>query len=321
MTLGTATLVIASSTLSVLGCVAIFALICRSRLMVTSRWILLWIAVSDLVSSLGYIFASSFFIVLTREGSELHPPTCIGEYPSENATFCSLCAAQSFITTSSSMWSFFWTSILAIHLYICIVHKKDTLSRRLLPVYHVVAWSVGPIICIIAVVLRYLGPGDNRLSASWCYITAGTQNQSLVAKNYQTEEVSLAFELLAGEFWLVLTILITAVFYLAATVVLCRRVSSNIHASTEINTLNISFQRRSTESGSVVTVEFRILLVPLLFFLIRAWGMVRFFISLAILGGEWKKIASLVNHPFLLNMEVCTFALVKMCCYHSNLCL
>ena len=209
--LGTAGLTLASCSLSVIGCLVIFVDFIFSKTKMASKWILVWISVSDLLLSAGYIFGTSFFINLTldKNTNTLLPPI----NGSNDPLFWDLCQAQSFITTMASMQSFFWTTILAVHLFLSVVLRNDKLSRRLMPTYHVVAWTIGLIITIVVISIGFLGTGGERVSVSWCFI-----------KQYNLD-VTLALEFLAGKFWELLSYILLFILYSVLVIVMYRRVS------------------------------------------------------------------------------------------------
>lgn len=102
---------------------------------------------------------------------------------------------------------------MALHLFLGVVLRNDKLSRRLMPTYHVVAWTIGLIITIVVISIDYLGTGGERVSVSWCFIKQGNL------------DVTLALEFLAGKFWEILSYILLLVLYFVLVVVVYRRVS------------------------------------------------------------------------------------------------
>ena len=119
----------------------------------TSRKILLFLSVSDFM-----IATSNLFGVLIPVNSNVDNP--------RNP----LCLAQSFITTSSSIMSFLWTLTLAIYLYLAIVMNKQSLGKKLLPLFHVINWFLGPVINGIALSKDMLGYAADPITGGWCWI-------------------------------------------------------------------------------------------------------------------------------------------------------
>ena len=212
VSLGTACLTLVSCSFSVIGCLAIFIEFVLAKPKTASKWILVWISASDLILSAGYMFGASFFIYLRLDNST--NTILVPEHSCANdRMFCHLCVAQSFITTVASMWSFFWTTILAIHLFLSVVVRNDKLSRRLMPAYHVIAWTIGLVITTVVILIGYLGTGHGRVSVSWCFI------------KLEDLKVTLAMEFVAGKFWEILSYLLLFILYIAMAIVLCKRVS------------------------------------------------------------------------------------------------
>ena len=223
--LGTACLTFVSCSFSVIGCIAIFAMFIFGKPRTLSRWILLFIAISDLLTAAGYVFGSTVYMAMFRNSDNtITPPASCSKdsingnhtrhTPEAHQLFCSLCVAQSFVTTASSMFSFFWTSILAFHLFLTVAMNKDRLSRRLMPVYHIVSWSVGLLITSAVCGVELLGPGGSEDSVAWCFID----------KNSSRNSTTLALEFLAGKFWEIMAYILTGVFYTLLVIALYKRV-------------------------------------------------------------------------------------------------
>lgn len=210
VSLGTACLTIVSCSLSIIGCLAIFLEFIFVKPKTASKWILVWISASDLLLSAGYVFGTSFFINLRLDNNS---NSILVPRHGGDKLFCDLCVAQSFVTTLASMWSFFWTTILAVHLFLSVVLRNDRLSRRLMPTYHVISWTIGLIITIVIISIDYLGTGDGRVTVTWCFI------------KLKDLKVTVALEFVAGKFWEILSYLLLFILYIAMAVVLCRRVS------------------------------------------------------------------------------------------------
>jgi len=140
--------------LSVLGSLTIFAsYVSWKDIRTTSRKILLFLSISDFM-----IAASNLVGVLFPKNDNLSNPR---NY---------YCVAQSFVTTSSSITSFMWTVTLAIYLYLAIVKSKQNLGRKLMPLFHIVNWLLGPIINAVALSKKRLGYATIPVSGGWCWI-------------------------------------------------------------------------------------------------------------------------------------------------------
>ena len=141
------------SSLSVLGSIIIIATYVKwTDIRITSRRFLVFISISDLLVSSGFLVIS-----------------LLPEDYRETGNFA--CLAQSFITSSASIMSFMWSTSLAIYLYFTVVRNRQVLADRLISVFHLVCWMTGPIINIIAVTQNALGSSSDEVTAGWCWVT------------------------------------------------------------------------------------------------------------------------------------------------------
>ncbi|VDI57489.1 Hypothetical predicted protein [Mytilus galloprovincialis] len=83
----------------------------------------------------------------------------------------SLCGVQSFLTTFSSMASFFWTTFIAIYLFICVWYSTDLhLSRSQCFLLQCIAWGIPGIITSTALAYGVLGNNGFTLNGVWCWL-------------------------------------------------------------------------------------------------------------------------------------------------------
>ena len=155
------------------------------------------LAVADLITALGYLFAAGNFLSHYNErGSE------------KCATFQVLCEVQSFITTWSSLCSYTWTNILAIHFYLKII-RQQTQQRdaKVLPVYNIIAWAGPLLIMVPLLVTRNLGFSPY-VASNWCYVKDDSYSTSL-----KNNPVVILILLVAGELWVLITYFVAAGLY------------------------------------------------------------------------------------------------------------
>lgn len=90
------------------------------------RKLLVFLTIADIFTAFGYIIGTiNFFRLENHKKNETDP----------------MCEAQSFITTFSSLSSFAWTSVIAIHLYLLIRTQRDfERNSRLKFLYHIIGW-------------------------------------------------------------------------------------------------------------------------------------------------------------------------------------
>lgn len=130
----TLSLTILSCLLSVFGSVVIIiTYINIPRIQNFTRKLLLSLTVADLFTAVGNSMGSIRYLALRSEvdGCEL-------VLQSDNT-----CVIQSFITTFSSMASFFWTSVIAFHIYMQIKNGSSRLRTGLMLIgYQVLCWGI-----------------------------------------------------------------------------------------------------------------------------------------------------------------------------------
>lgn len=154
---------IVSDSLSIVASIVIIAIyIAWKDIRVnTSQAIVTFIAISDFCTAAAYLGGSINLLSSDFSHHVLDSESC--------DTFKIICAVESYIVTCATMSSYFWTMILAFHLYLIIVLNRSQLARKLLPAYHIVAWGLPtlnafPLLCF------------NKLSFApfvtgvWCYI-------------------------------------------------------------------------------------------------------------------------------------------------------
>ena len=162
-----AILAILSSSASIIGCLLIIiTYVCWKDFRTTARSILVFISIADLFTASGYVVGSAIY--LHYKIYDKVSATC--NHGVEDG-YKQACEWQSFVTTSSSIASFFWTTILAFYLYMTIVHKMYKFVRRLMPVIYLVSWGVPIVLCTVAMTEGWLGPSLDDTSVSWCFIT------------------------------------------------------------------------------------------------------------------------------------------------------
>ena len=120
------------------------------------------------------------------------------------------CLVQSFVSTTGVMWSFFWTSSLAIYLYLVIVKKNQVLANRLMPYFYVVNWGFP--LTLVAASWSKLGEGDAHDSGGWCWIEVKDGNK----------DEAIPWMLVCGKFWEVLSYFVD--------VILCYFVTRKLNA-------------------------------------------------------------------------------------------
>lgn len=171
-----------SASLSLLGTSIIIAtFIAWKDFRSTSRRILVYISIADF-----FIAGSNLFGVWWRTRDD-----------------STVCISQSFISTCASLWSFFWTSFLAIFMYTVVAMKQPNRAETMLKFYHIIGWGIPLAITGTALELGKLGNDNDFYSAGWCWI-----DSSLKRSDKQM------WMLLSGKAWEIAAYILCATFYL-----------------------------------------------------------------------------------------------------------
>ena len=188
---------IVSCSLSCMGSLLILLAFCLLKdLRTTTQKIITFLAIADFISAAGYIFGSVNF--LTHFGKT---------DSSECQVFLILCKAQATITSWSSLVSFCWTVILALHFFLIIVIRRFQFAGKLLPVYNIIAWGVPLIIILPLLITDKLGYAPYAAS-NWCYVK--DYNYHGLMQN----ELTVAFIIVAGKGWEFISYICVTVLYL-----------------------------------------------------------------------------------------------------------
>ena len=207
-----------SSLASMVGSVLIIlSFVLWKDLRTVARAILVFLAIADLMTAIGYFFGGIVYLHYEVNDN--------GTAASEHM-FQRLCTAQSFLTTVFPISSFLWTAHLAIYLFVAIVLRKVQVARRMILLFHIVAWGIPLAICIPAVAAGILGSAESRSSVSWCWIKLDTDvHNETDSEVRKTLAKFYGFEFLCGKIWEILTCIISFVLCITVKVVLTTRVS------------------------------------------------------------------------------------------------
>ena len=152
------------------------------------RSILVFLAITDFFTAFGYMFGA--VVALSKPSWPLYRRMCV---------------AQSFITSFFPVSSFVWTLNLAIYLLAVLVLKKEGRAIwKLLVAFHLAAWGIPLVVCVVGVVFGELGPSNMSLtSVDWCFIA------------YDGNKVRFfIFEAVCGKFWEIVTYIASFVIYI-----------------------------------------------------------------------------------------------------------
>lgn len=194
---------ILSSSFSVIGSLLIiFTFVAYREVRTVGRAILVFLAIADFLTALGYIFGSALFL-------HYHPDR-YNYSTSENASspydnrYVHLCKFQSFVTTFFPISSFLWTANLSIYFFVTIVLRKIQAAKKLIIIFHITAWGIPLLICVPAVATGWLGPAKSHTSVSWCWVRFDTDQPQKISEFY-------LMELICGKFWEIMTYLVSLI--------------------------------------------------------------------------------------------------------------
>ena len=206
---GPAIVSIVSSALSCIGSLLIVYIYARWRdLRTGSRSIITFLAIADFFTAFGYVVGSSNYLVHLKNDTDPASNEC--------PFFTDICQLQSYVTTWSSLSSFFWTFALAFYLYITIVRNRIYLANRLIPLFHVVAWALPITVCLPLLVTGYLGFAPFAAS-TWCFIY----------DQHSLTPGKIILILVAGKFWEILTYVAVVILYVAIKYHIWKEVREN----------------------------------------------------------------------------------------------
>ena len=168
-----------------------------------SRSIITFLAIADLVTASGYVIGSANYIYQYKEDRNPYDPC---------NTFNTVCKIQSFLTTTSSMSSFAWTSILAFYLYLIIVKAKIRTAYRLMPLFHIIAWLLPLVITLPLLIEDKLGYSPFAAS-NWCFIGPRSVQNKAPCGSLDYELFLLV--LVGGKLWEIITYVLIIALYMA----------------------------------------------------------------------------------------------------------
>lgn len=162
------------------------------------------LSIADFFTAFGYFMAAINFLVhFDTNPSNGRTSKC--------GPFQTVCEIQSFITTTSSLCSFLWTTLLAVYFHVVIVNKQTVFSKKAFVLCNLFAWGLPLIITIPLLIRRKLGYTPYAAS-NWCFIK-DTEFKPLTDK---PEIIGLI--LVAGKFWEITCYVLVTVLYISIAV-------------------------------------------------------------------------------------------------------
>ncbi|XP_076085080.1 G-protein coupled receptor 157-like [Mytilus galloprovincialis] len=171
-----------------------------------TRKLLIYLTISDFFIAIGN-FSGAVRYIKSDDSNSFKVLKCNSERDVG-------CIIQSFITTLGSLWSFFWTTVIAFHLLVTyeeamkvpeklkkVQEKKGGCIFRVRLLYHF-SWLIPVIIMSIAAGTNVLGSDLSVGSGAWCWISA------CLSPNQRTFWMTFT-----GKGWEILMYLLCCLFY------------------------------------------------------------------------------------------------------------
>lgn len=141
-----------SASLSIVGTIVIIATyFIWKEIQTNSRLILVCISIADFFTAAGSLITRFD----TRGLTNVKDTTCV---------------IQSYITTTSCLCSFFWTTYLGLYLFLTVARKQLRVTDNLMLVFHITAWGIPLGIVTTALIEHKLGDDLDYVTSGWCWI-------------------------------------------------------------------------------------------------------------------------------------------------------
>ncbi|XP_064643244.1 G-protein coupled receptor 157-like [Lineus longissimus] len=247
-----------SCVLSLFGSFAIFWTFFKFQtLRTTSRKLLLYLTIADFFTAAGYLMGVIRYWVDYTSGSGAKEDQC----PKADA----VCVAQSYITTCSSLCSFFWMIVISAYFIIAVVKQDVEAANRMMVPSHVICWGLPVFLTSLALGFGVLGEDLSYTSGGWCWITACDLSN----------DVKLLWMLATGKFWEFVTYMVLIVNYLLLKYFIWKRM--RYHSSLRRQGISVP---RSGEQLSGNDTMF--IFVPIILLVLRIWGSLKFLITISL---------------------------------------
>lgn len=124
--------------------------------------IITFIAISDFSTAFGYMIGSINLLAYTYNDYLVKPNW------NRFSVFKNICEIESYVVTWATMSSYLWTIILSSYFYLSIADNRN-MTKRLMPLYHVLAWGAPILVAFRLLFLRKLAYAPF-VSGVWCYM-------------------------------------------------------------------------------------------------------------------------------------------------------
>ena len=173
------------------------------------------------------------------------------------------CKAGAFLIIFASTASFFWTSCLAIHLYLILMNKGDLISETAkMLLFHAVSWGLPLLFSAVALGCDALGQAPF-LSKTETYIKLTTGGWCWIRKS-EDKRKTIAWTMMTSKIWELVSYLLITILCL----LMLRQIRLKVTTTDSIGEESLAEARQA---------EWRMMYIPVAFIVLRIWGTVRYF--------------------------------------------
>lgn len=262
-----------SSSLSIFGAIIVFTAFCAVnpfRPENETRRLLLYLTFSDWLVALGIFIGTVRYLREYRDGIHITCPES-----------CNVCVVQSFVTTVANMWSYFWNTTIAIHLFIALVYCRHGTHPWTIKIFtHTICWFVPLGITIAAFSKDVLGEDFSQGTGAWCWVSS-----------CKPKDVRTIWMLVSGKAWEVIWYLATCVMFLWLKGYMWKQKRKHNRRSFQ----EVS-QRLKAEDENY-------LYLWLIGYICRIWGTIRFFLYVYNRSAETPLENLTVFNKWLLHLQ------------------
>ena len=172
------------------------------------------------------------------------------------------CKAGAFLIIFASTASFFWTTCLAIHLYLILISKGDLISETAkMLLFHAVSWGLPLLFSAVALGCDALGQVPS-FSKTETYIKLTTGGWCWI-KKFEDKKKTIAWTMMTSKIWELVSYLLITVLCL----LILKQIRLRVKATDSIDEETLAEARQ---------VEWRMMYIPVAFIMLRIWGTVRY---------------------------------------------
>ncbi|KAI6649207.1 hypothetical protein LOD99_11574 [Oopsacas minuta] len=211
-----------------------------------ARLFLLFIAICDFFTAVGYAIAL-IWSLFNKDFS-----ICVNN---KSHVVLSACIIESGIDMYFPVCSFFWTVVLGFHIFFLFIGKAYFKKKVVFVCILVAGWGLPLLNTLVAFFLNVLGPGPPTSNAGWCFI-----NYNIYDNNTKNDKLHWVFEFTFAKMWDLSAMIIVIIMYTIVFIRLC-------------------VQKCRSVEKSFSGPDFKLIFIPLVFFILRIWGDSRWLIE------------------------------------------